>query len=213
MTAATPWDSYLIHRGIWTYPPDAIVGLLLFSIPFEELFFFVIQTYTTSLLYLLITKPVLHSPYLSRNEVETARNRHTKWLVRPRVWITGQMVPGLLSLMGMIMIYDGGRGIYMGLILIWVGPIILLLWYSQSRRMIASEWKLTFGRNLSHGFIVRLPLSHTLLSIGVPTVYLWVVDTLALQRGTWAIQPGTKFGVHLWPGLDIEWVFFSGRFD
>ncbi|KAI9784504.1 MAG: hypothetical protein M1816_000824 [Peltula sp. TS41687] len=134
VTAAIPWDAYQIYRGIWTYPPDAIVGPTLFGIPSEELFFFVIQTYTTSLLYLLLTKPVLHSAYITRDEVEKAKDPQTKWLVRPRVWATGQMIPGLLSLMGAVMVYDGGRGTYLGLILIWVGPIILLLWYSQSRR-------------------------------------------------------------------------------
>lgn len=53
-------DSHLIRTGIWctsptfgsfiglpstAYPPDAIIGPTLFSIPAEELFFFVIQTY------------------------------------------------------------------------------------------------------------------------------------------------------------------------
>lgn len=38
----------------------------------------------------------------------------------------------------------------------------------------------------------------------VPTLYLWYIDTLALKRGTWAIASGTKLGLHLWPGLDIE---------
>lgn len=42
----------------------------------------------------------------------------------------------------------------------------------------------------------------------MPTLYLWVVDTLALKRGTWVISNGTKFGVHLWDGLEIEEALF-----
>ena len=42
----------------------------------------------------------------------------------------------------------------------------------------------------------------------IPTLYLWVVDTLALKRGTWVISNGTKFGVHLWDGLEIEEALF-----
>jgi 15-cis-phytoene synthase/lycopene beta-cyclase len=42
----------------------------------------------------------------------------------------------------------------------------------------------------------------------LPTVYLWTVDTLALRRGTWVISPGTKYGVHLWDGLEIEEALF-----
>ena len=42
------------------------------------------------------------------------------------------------------------------------------------------------------------------MPILVPTVYLWIVDTLALKRGTWTIQSGTKLGWHLWKDLEIE---------
>ena len=38
----------------------------------------------------------------------------------------------------------------------------------------------------------------------MPTIYLWAVDTLALRRGTWVIESGTKLGLHLWDGLEIE---------
>jgi 15-cis-phytoene synthase/lycopene beta-cyclase len=42
----------------------------------------------------------------------------------------------------------------------------------------------------------------------LPTVYLWAVDTLALRRGTWVISTGTKYGVHLWDGLEVEEALF-----
>lgn len=32
-----------------------------------------------------------------------------------------------------------------------------------------------------------------------------MVDTLALKRGTWVIVVGTKLGINLWDGLDIEY--------
>jgi 15-cis-phytoene synthase/lycopene beta-cyclase len=47
-----------------------------------------------------------------------------------------------------------------------------------------------------------------LIPIALPTLYLWVVDTLALKRGTWVISHGTKLGIHLWDGLDIEEALF-----
>ena len=50
-----------------------------------------------------------------------------------------------------------------------------------------------------------LPLSSTLIPIFLPTLYLWIVDTLALKRGTWVIESGTKLGLHLWDGLEIEY--------
>lgn len=47
-----------------------------------------------------------------------------------------------------------------------------------------------------------------MLPIIIPTLYLWAVDTYALRRGTWVITPGTKYGVHLWDGLEIEEALF-----
>jgi lycopene cyclase domain-containing protein len=43
LSYTTPWDSYLIHQEIWTYEPGRVLGTL-FKIPFEEFFFFIIQT-------------------------------------------------------------------------------------------------------------------------------------------------------------------------
>ena len=54
-----------------------------------------------------------------------------------------------------------------------------------------------------------MPQSKTRLPIIISTAYLWVVDTIALHRGTWSIGSGTKLGINLWPGLeDEEAVFF-----
>lgn len=51
-------------------------------------------------------------------------------------------------------------------------------------------------------------MSNTLIPIAIPTLYLWIVDTLALRRGTWVIESGTKLDWHLWAGLDIEEAIF-----
>ncbi len=67
---------------------------------------------------------------------------------------------------------------------------------------------LTSGRSLAYQCILELPLSNTLLPIALPTLYLWIVDTFALRRGTWVIESGTKFGVHVWDGLEIEEAVF-----
>ncbi|PQE22891.1 putative geranylgeranyl-diphosphate geranylgeranyltransferase (AL-2) protein [Rutstroemia sp. NJR-2017a BBW] len=184
VVSTIPWDSYLIRRKIWTYPPHVIVGPKLFSIPAEELFFFVIQTYNTTLLYLLLSRPVFHSAYLvgrkdrhARIPMSTARN-------------IGQLVLGALITAGGFMIWQNGKGTYLGLILAWAGPFALLLW------------------TLSYQFLIGLPYASTLVPIAVPTVYLWFVDTLALRRGTWTIEGGTKLGIHLWDGLEIEEAIF-----
>lgn len=91
---------------------------------------------------------------------------------------------------GAVLTWKGGEGTYLGLILVWSGPFALGLWALSSK------------------FMVNLPLTNTLLPIALPTFYLWIVDTLALRRGTWSIETGTKLGIHLWDGLEIEEAVF-----
>ncbi|KAH6671914.1 Squalene/phytoene synthase-domain-containing protein [Halenospora varia] len=181
VVSTIPWDSYLIRRQIWTYPPSVIIGSRLFSIPAEEVFFFIIQTYNTSVLYLILSKPVFHPTYLVQktkpNPVRIQQN-------------LGQAILATCILGGGILFWTGGEGTYLGLILSWAGPFALLLW------------------TLSSQFLITLPRTSTLTPIAVPTIYLWMVDTLALKRGTWSIESGTKLGLYLWDGLEIEEAVF-----
>ncbi|KAL8820811.1 MAG: hypothetical protein Q9223_001035 [Gallowayella weberi] len=179
-----PWDSYLIRRRIWTYPLDAIVGPTFLRIPAEEIFFFVIQTYNTSLLYLSASKPTFHPIHLRGEKLLHDGRRLRLWR-----WLGSMVLVGSIFV-GASMIAGNGKGLYMGLIIIWAGPFILMLWV------------------LSYQLLINLPLSNTLFPILAPTWYLWIVDTIALRRGTWVIESGTKLGWHLWDGLEIEEAIF-----
>ncbi|KAI7366308.1 Lycopene beta-cyclase [Hortaea werneckii] len=180
-----PWDSYLIRTNIWSYPPNAVLGPTIWQIPIEEVFFFVIQTYNTTLLYLLFSKPVLHSVYLVKEDKASKDGK--KWQY---IKFAGQALFGLAVKKGIDYIRAEGPKTYLGLILVWAAPFLFMLW------------------SLAYQFLVRLPLTNTVLPIAVPTLYLWVVDTLALKRGTWVIEQGTKTGWELWPGLEAEEAIF-----
>jgi 15-cis-phytoene synthase/lycopene beta-cyclase len=181
-SATLPWDSYLVHHGVWTYPPDAIAGPRLFSVPAEELFFFVIQTYTTSMLYILFNKPVLHAQYLT--------TKHDSLVVARWARTLGQIfLVGCIGFGGML-VRKGGEGTYLGLILVWACPFALLTW------------------TVSGHFLIQLPLLSIAAPIILPTVYLWIVDELALGRGTWSIESGTKLGWCLWGSLELEEALF-----
>jgi 15-cis-phytoene synthase / lycopene beta-cyclase len=121
IVATTPWDSYLIQRKIWTYPSSVIIGPRLFSIPAEEVFFFAIQTYNTSLLYLLLSKAVFKPAFL----VGTQSNGLLTRLKRHRA--VGQAILTSIILAGALLVQRGGEGTYLGLILAWAGPFALLL--------------------------------------------------------------------------------------
>ena len=116
VVATIPWDSYLIRNNVWSYPRDAVLGPAWFSIPAEELFFFGIQTYNTSLLYLMVTKPVFHPILLKREGAGLAVKR-----------IGGGTILAAIAV-GWSFVVERGTGFYMGLILVWAGPFVLLLW-------------------------------------------------------------------------------------
>lgn len=144
------------------------------------------QTYNTSILYLLLSKPVFKPAYLVGTQ--GSNGRLLAKLKRRRV--KGQIVIASLIVTGVVLILKGGTGTYLGLILAWAGPFALVLW------------------TLPYQFLGTLPYINTLLPIGLATLYLWITDTVALRRGTWSIESGTKLGIHVWPTLEIEEAIF-----
>ncbi|RKF56077.1 Bifunctional lycopene cyclase/phytoene synthase [Erysiphe neolycopersici] len=184
VVSATPWDSYLIRNQIWTYPPNAVLGPKLFLIPIEEVFFFLIQTYITSLLYMIFNKPLFHPTFLVDRGSAVAKTEK-RLLGR-----TIQTVLVLLFIAALVALNLSAKGKYLALILLWALPFTFFLW------------------SLSYSFLLNLPTSSTLLPIVLPTFYLWLVDTIALKKGTWMIASGTKLNIYLWEGLEIEEAIF-----
>lgn len=124
---------------------------------------------------------------------------------RLRLWRwLGNIFMASMIIVGYLLVMARGRGLYLGLILVWAVPFALLLWYVSNSWSIQSYFLINF-RNLAYQFIIQLPLSGSLFPIALPTLYLWVVDTIALRRGTWVIESGTKIGWHILDGLEIEY--------
>ncbi|CAG9940667.1 unnamed protein product [Clonostachys rosea f. rosea IK726] len=182
VTATIPWDSYLIRTGVWTYPEDGVLGQSLFSIPVEELFFFVIQTYITSLVYILCNKPVLLAQYL------TTREARPEWIRQGKAF--GQFLFVALAAFGGFLVIQNDQRTYLGLILAWACPVLWMTW------------------SLSGDMILALPWTSTVLPIMAPTIYLWFVDELSLRQGIWTIEDDTKLGSQLFGKLDLEEAIF-----
>jgi lycopene cyclase domain-containing protein len=53
LTYTTPWDNYLVYKGIWSYPQGRVL-MSLGWVPVEEYSFFVIQTAFTCLWFLTV---------------------------------------------------------------------------------------------------------------------------------------------------------------
>jgi 15-cis-phytoene synthase/lycopene beta-cyclase len=119
--ATIPWDSYLIRARIWSYPSHVVVGPTLLDIPLEEIFFFFVQTYNTSLLYLVLSKPTFQPAYLraghpgSRTPLRLPKLAGQLFLLGATVW-------------AWLRVRENGQGTYTGLIVVWAAPILLLQW-------------------------------------------------------------------------------------
>ena len=139
----------------------------------------------TTLLQILLNKPVLLVTYLQNESTSQGDYvRHLRFQKRlgQTILAGGIVLPLLLPLRT--------ETTYLSLILIWSCPVLLMLW------------------SFAYQLLLGLPWTKTWLPVWLPTLYLWIVDTLALQRGTWAIASGTKLGLCLWPHLEIEEALF-----
>ncbi len=98
-------------------------------------------------------------------------------------------VGGGLLIAGIGWLLIGGTSTYyLGWLLLWSGPILAIQW----------------GFGLTYLWGVRRPV---LVAIAVPTLYLWIVDRLAIELGIWVISDTYTTGYMLL-GLPIEEALF-----
>lgn len=103
----TPWDNYLVYRGVWTYGPERVLGVVGY-VPLEEYAFFILQPLFTGLaLYHLL-----------------ARN---KTYSKPSLVLFIFLLFFLITITayGVYLLLAGPpEGLYLGLILAWFGPVL-----------------------------------------------------------------------------------------
>jgi hypothetical protein len=107
----TPWISYMIHRGAWSYADGAVLVRAL-SIPLGEYLFFAVQTVVTAFaLHLLGFDPTFREGDFDR---------------APRV--AGVVVGVAMLLGGLWLVTLGPSSLYLGGLIAWVGPVVALQW-------------------------------------------------------------------------------------
>lgn len=171
----TPWDNYLVATGVWYYDPQLISGVLLGWVPLEEYTFFILETILTGLWWWFL-----------------ARRLPARGKFSPRLSLrTGSTtVLGVVWLAGLALFFSGwGPGVYLGLILAWALPPIML--------------QLAFGADIlwHHRRLVLLAVLPLFL-------YLSAADSLAITSGTWTIDPDQSTGILIGKLPLEETVFF-----
>ena len=105
----TPWDNFLVYRGVWTYPPGRVLATVAY-VPVEEYAFFLLQPILTGLLYYLLRGRSI-ADSARRSEPEAFRRALVgRWLV--------------LAFVGVVSLFVGGHALYLGLILAWAAPVL-----------------------------------------------------------------------------------------
>ena len=106
----TPWDNYLVYRGVWTYPPGSVVGTIGY-VPVEEYAFFVFQTLIAGLFYLFLR---------GRGATPAPVQR------MPRGFRPGlvAVLLGLTAFGAGLLAFGSDHALYLGLILVWAPPVL-----------------------------------------------------------------------------------------
>ncbi len=169
----TPWDNYLIYREVWGYPADRVLFAVGY-VPIEEYAFFVLQTLLAGFwLFLLARRMTLGALKLP------PRGALLRW--------TGAALALGLAAAGLLLLRSDW-GTYLGLILIWAGPVLAFQW--------------AFGGDI---LVARWPL--VVPALLVPTLYLWLADRVAIGLGVWWLNPELTTGLHVL-GLPVEEMVF-----
>jgi len=179
----TPWDNYLVATRVWWYDPDLVTGFVIWYVPIEEYTFFVVQTIMTGLFTTLLMRRM---PYgdLPTTPAASRRFRARATGVVAVIWI--------LSVILLALSFTGGvweRGTYLALELSWALIPIML--------------QLAVGADIlwRHRWTVIIAILTTWL-------YLSATDAVAIQSGTWTINPEQSLPILIGGVLPIEEALF-----
>ncbi|WP_178916034.1 lycopene cyclase domain-containing protein [Natronomonas gomsonensis] len=181
----TPWDNYLIARGVWGYGEGQTFAHLGLA-PVGEYAFFVLQPILTALWLGQLT--------LRRGWPETdaiGREDGERWLTLGRFRraprLLGAVVAVAIGIVGAALL-TADATFYLGAILAWAAPVLFIQWVVGLPQLLYQRRTVALG-------------------VAVPTVYLWIIDRIALATGIWHISPTYTTGVALF-GLPIEEALF-----
>jgi lycopene cyclase domain-containing protein len=167
----TPWDNYLVKTGVWIYGEGRILGIIGY-VPIEEYCFFVLQTILSGLFCFLLQQSF---PLIKKTQKQSLNKIVTTGYV-------SFFVIGVACL-------GAEETRYLGLILTWSMPIILLQWFFGGNYLLTNK-------------------KIFLLSTFIPTFYLWGADGLAISWGIWSISKTYTIGVSFGTLPFEEAVFF-----
>ncbi|MCS7152416.1 MAG: lycopene cyclase domain-containing protein [Bacteroidia bacterium] len=198
----TPWDNYLVFKGVWTYPSDRVWGIRLGWVPLEEYIFFVLQTILTLLWIWGLSARI--TP-----DVSTRLPRWMEWaggaaffFLAGGAWAALKWGPSHWNYLALIIGWSfpviggqwalGGRGFWAYRRLLLIGIIFptLYLWGADTFAIRSGIWhiseKHSLGRYLPGGLPVEeavfFLVTNTLIGFGFILVHRLRVSFMPLGK-------------------------------
>jgi len=177
----TPWDNYLVATRVWWYHPELVTGIVIGWVPIEEYTFFIVQPILTGLWLLYLMRRVQPASFLEPRSVfvDNGRLRFIVTGITAVVWV----------IMVGILVFGWQPGTYLALLFTWA--------------LLPIMTQLVFGFD-----ILWYYRKLVLLGIVLPSLYLPFADALAIESGTWTIDPAQSLDIFI-VNLPIEeFIFF-----
>ena len=162
----TPWDNYLVMRGVWWYGDGTVAGRI-WAAPVGEYLF-------------IVSQAVLVGLWTFQRDGTVDGSVGHSWPDR----IAGVCAGFAVSLVGLALVREGPSALYLGSILLWAGPVFALQWGVGWRYLVAIRRRAA-------------------VMVLVPTLYLSVVDRIAIELGIWTLSPEYTTGITV-AGLPLE---------
>lgn len=129
----TPWDNYLVYRGVWGYGQSRVIGTIGY-VPVEEYLFFLLQPLLTGLWYLIARSRLRPYPYGPMREPAPSL----------RTWGTAGWA--LVALSGAFaLLSPNDHLLYFGLIAAWCGPVLAGMTWLGHRHVWLDRKAVTVG--------------------------------------------------------------------
>jgi lycopene cyclase domain-containing protein len=181
----TPWDNYLIARGVWGYG-DGRTAVRFGLAPLGEYLFFLLQPVLTALwLGQLTLRAGWPDPGFAPDDLRDVVADLDALAAAPRV--AGGAAAVALGVVGLLSVSTTST-FYLGAILVWSAPVLFIQWVVGLPQLIHQRRVVAVG-------------------VVVPTVYLWVVDRVAIATGIWHISAAHTTGYEI-VGLPVEEALF-----
>lgn len=174
----TPCYNYNILNGARTYSPGRVLAFA-GNVPVEEYVSVVLHTVLTSLWAVLCLR--WKFPFLNFN--------HDKRTYQSIRWVPILLL-SVTAATGYAMAVPGRQTFYLGNILCWASPVVMLMWYGAGNY-----------------FVKNIRLSS--VAIAIPAAYLLWVNRIALKEDVWHTNKTTSLNVTVAGGLPLEEALFT----